>query len=181
MPPLDNAKHEAFARAIVEGKSGREAYRTAGYKANDAAADASASRLLGIAKVAARVAELKEAAADRTVMTAREVLQELTRLAGANMLDYMRIDPDGDPVLDFSALSRSQAAALIQVEVEDFKDGRGKDARDVRRVKFRLSDKLGALSALAKHWGLLKEVLEHTTPDGKPLPIEVTWKSGPEK
>ena len=33
MTVLKNSKHEAFARSIVEGKSGREAYRAAGYKA----------------------------------------------------------------------------------------------------------------------------------------------------
>ena len=47
MTPLQNAKQEAFARAIVEGASQRDAYRSAGYTPRtDAAADASASRLI---------------------------------------------------------------------------------------------------------------------------------------
>jgi phage terminase small subunit len=48
------------------------------------------------------------------------------------MLDYMKVGPDGDAVLDFSKLTRDHGAALIEVTVEDFKDGRGEDARDVR-------------------------------------------------
>jgi hypothetical protein len=56
--------------------------------------------------------------------------------------------PDGYPVLDYSELTRDQAAALVEVTVEDFKDGRGDDARDVRRVKF----KLAPTSAL--HWSI---------------------------
>jgi phage terminase small subunit len=35
-------------------------------------------------------------------MSANEVLQELSKVGRANMLDYMRVGPDGDPVLDFS-------------------------------------------------------------------------------
>jgi hypothetical protein len=36
------------------------------------------------------------------------------------MQDYMRVGPDGDPVLDFANLSRDQAAALQEVTVESY-------------------------------------------------------------
>ena len=84
MSVLENARHEAFARAIVEGKSGRAAYAAAGYEAKDRAADANASRLLTNARVSARVAELKEQAAQGTVMTAREVLEGLSQIGRDN-------------------------------------------------------------------------------------------------
>jgi phage terminase small subunit len=161
MTALKNAKHERFAQAIVEGKSGREAYQGAGYKAADAAADANASRLLTNAQVSARVAELKEVAATAAGLTAQKVLDELSRIAFANMADYMRVGRDGDPYLDFSKLTRDQAAALAEVTVEDFKDGRGKTARDVRKVRFKLADKLGALSQLGRYFGLFVDKHEH--------------------
>jgi phage terminase small subunit len=169
MPILRNARHEAFARAIVKGNSGRAAYRAAGYKAKDRAADANASRLLTIASVAARIAELKEQAAKGAVMTAREVLEELSRLGRANMADFMKIGPDGDPVLNFAELTRDQAAALVEVTVEDFLDGRGEDAREVRKVKFKLADKRGALDLLGKYLGLFRERVEHSGADGGPI------------
>ena len=53
MAILRNNRHEAFARAIVEGSSGRAAYGAAGYRAKGAVADANASRLLTNAKVSA--------------------------------------------------------------------------------------------------------------------------------
>jgi hypothetical protein len=37
------------------------------------------------------------------------------------------------------------------VTVEDFLDGRGDDAREVRRVKFKLHDKRAALNDLGRH------------------------------
>jgi phage terminase small subunit len=45
----------------------------------------------------------------------------------------MRSTPEGDPYLDFSSLTRDQTAALAEVTVEDFVDGRGKGARAVKR------------------------------------------------
>jgi phage terminase small subunit len=69
----------------------------------------------------------------------------------------MRANPNGDPYLDFSKLTRDQAAALVEVTVEDFKDGRGDAARDVRRIKFKLADKRAALVDLGKHLGMFVE------------------------
>jgi phage terminase small subunit len=167
MPAVVNAKHEAFARAIVEGKAGRDAYRSAGYKApNDRAADASASRLLTIANISARIDELKQAAADHTVATARQVLQELTKVGLANMQDF--VGP-GFEMREISDLTRDQAGVLSEIAVETFMDGRGEDAREVRRVKFKLADKLGALNQLARHHKLLTDKHEHTGKDGRPL------------
>jgi phage terminase small subunit len=172
MAVLKNSRHEAFARAIVEGKSGRDAYQAAGYKSKNRAADANASRLIANDNIAARIAELQKEAAKGAVMTGREVLEELSRLGRANMLDYMRIGPDGDPVLNFAALTRDQAAALVEVTVEDFLDGRGEDVCEVRRVKFKLADKRGALVDLGKLLGLFKERVEHSGPDGGSIEVK---------
>jgi hypothetical protein len=77
------------------------------------------------------------------------------------MLDYMRIGPAGDPALDWSRLRRDQAAALIEVTVEDFMGGRGKDARQVRRVRFKLASKIDAIELLGKHHKLYIDRVEH--------------------
>ena len=44
--------------------------------------------------------------------------------------------------------------------IEDFKDGRGDDTRDVRRVKFKLADKRAALVDIAKHLGMFTDKLQ---------------------
>ena len=63
-------------------------------------------------------------------MTADWVVAELYKIAAANMADYMRSTPQGDPYLDFSALSRDQTTALSEVTVDDYVDARGEDARE---------------------------------------------------
>lgn len=115
------------------------------------------------------IAEARAKLSQKTGITAEKVLAELALLGFANMQDYMRSSTEGDPYLDFSGLTREQAAALAEVTVEDFKDGRGEDARDVRRVKFKLTDKRAALVDIGKHLGMFKERVEHSGPGGLPL------------
>lgn len=165
---LANAKHEAVALAYLADphKIGWRAYRQVYPKSSRKSAEEAFSRLSRNVKFAARVAETHKEAAQATVMAAQEVLEELSKLARANMLNYMKVGGDGDPVLNFAGLTRDQAAGLIQVEVEDFKDGRGDDARDVRKVRFRLGGKVQALELLGKHHKLYTERHEHSVGEG---------------
>ncbi|MCJ2084617.1 terminase small subunit [Methylobacterium sp. E-005] len=153
MPVLSNSKHERFAQAVAEGQSASQAYVTAGYAANEG----NAGRLNRNERVRARIEEILQAGAEKAGVTVARIVEELAKVGFANMQDYMRASPAGDPYLDFSGLTRDQAAALGEVTVEDFKDGRGEDARDVRRVKFKLHDKLSALEKLGKHLGMFKD------------------------
>lgn len=167
MPALSNSRHELFAQEMAKGLSQSDAYIAAGYSASTPdAASANAARLIGNDKVAARISELQSKVAAKVIekiaITEVRVLEELALLGFANMQDYIRVGPDGDPYTDFSALTREQAAAIGEVTVEDFKDGRGASARDVRRVKFKISDKRAALVDIGKHLGMFKERVEHS-------------------
>ena len=169
MPVLRNAKHEIFAQEVAKGKSADEAYQIAGFKQNRG----NATRLKSNESVLSRIDEILSASADRAEVTIEKVYRELALLGFCNMQDYMRAGTDGDPYLDFSALTRDQAAALTEVTVEDFKDGRGTDARNVRRVKFKLADKRAALVDLGKHLGMFKDRIEHSGPDGGPVEVKI--------
>jgi hypothetical protein len=83
----------------------------------------------------------------------RTVGEELTRLARANMADY--IGPD-DIVAPIRSLSRDQAAAAQERTVEHT-EGSGDEAREVKKIKFRLADKLRTLELLGKHHLLFAE------------------------
>jgi phage terminase small subunit len=159
MSILPNQKHEAVALAYIADpeKVGWRAYSKVYPKSSRHTAENCFSRLMKKEEFVARVAELSKEAAQGAVMTAQQVLEELTKLACANMQDYMKPGPDGDPVLDFAKLTREQASALQEVTVDRYTEGRGDDAREVKRVKFKLSDKLRALELLGKHHALFTE------------------------
>jgi phage terminase small subunit len=162
VPILRNARQEKFAQEVVKGRRLIDAYATAGY----ARGKSGPSKLRHRPHVAARIDELLGRAAARAEVDAERVLRELALIGFANMQDYARIGPDGDPYLDFSGLTRDQAAAIVEMVVEDFKDGRGKDARDVRRVRFKLADKKGALVDIGRHLGMFRDRTVIENPDG---------------
>ncbi len=166
MPILKNQRHERFAQNIAQGKTLVDAYQEAGYDSEPLAASASASRLLSNAKVSARVEEIKakivERVIEKSAITPAMVIQELALLGFSNMADFVKVGPDGDPFTDFTGMDRDKAAAIGEITVEDFKDGRGDDARDVRRIKFKLLDKRAALVDIGKHLGMFKERVEHS-------------------
>jgi phage terminase small subunit len=164
---LSNSRHEAFARAILQGKSGREAYIAAGYKA--AGAEANASRLIRNDKVSARIAELKGKAAEGAVATARQVLEELTKIGLSNMQNY--VGARGQ-LLDVGQLTREHAAAIQEITVDTM--GIGEDAPGAQRVKLKLYDKRAALVELGRHHKLFTDKAELTGKDGAPLVPEYT-------
>jgi hypothetical protein len=65
------------------------------------------------------------------------------------------------PVLNFKELTRDQAAALAEVTVEQFMDCRGEHAREVRRIRSKLVNKIDALELLGKHHKLYTDRVEH--------------------
>ena len=134
--------------------NGTQAAIRAGYSARTA--NPQAARLLANVSIQAALTAAQEARSRRTAITADRVVRELALIGLANMADYMARTAQGDPYLDFSALTRDQAAALQEVTVEDYLDGRGEDARAVRRVKFKLHDKRAALVDLGRHFGLFR-------------------------
>jgi phage terminase small subunit len=89
--------------------------------------------------IAAAIKKAQSKRAERFEVTADWVIDELRKLAGANMADYMKSTPEGLSVVDFSGLTRDQTAALSQVTVEDIAGG--------KRVQFKLHDKRAAAPA----------------------------------
>jgi phage terminase small subunit len=141
-----NLQQEAFVTELVAGKNTVDAYISAGYlPKNRQTAIVCAARLAKQPAVVealearknerARIrAEATKLAIERSAITMERVAVELGRIGFANMMDYMKIDPrTGDPRLDWSDLTREQAAALTEVTVDDYVEGRGKNARDVRK------------------------------------------------
>ncbi len=165
MPILKTPRHEKFAQQLANLNSQDAAYAAAGYKPNAS----HASRLARNGNVKARVAELVAAGAEKAAIDVAQVLAELAKIGFANMQDYIGVTSDGDPFVALSNMTREQAAAVQQITVEDFKDGRGEDARDVRKITFKLADKRAALVDIGKHLGMFKELHEHSGKDGAPL------------
>jgi phage terminase small subunit len=141
-----------IAEFLVDLNATKAAIR-AGY--SPATARQQASRLLARPHIAAAVARAQATVAAELEITAEGVVGELVRISRANAIDFIKVGPEGDFRIDLSHLSRDQAAGLVEITVDEFKTGQGTRARNVRRVKIKLADKLGALVQIGRLLGFL--------------------------
>ncbi|MFG1350114.1 terminase small subunit [Xanthobacter autotrophicus] len=90
----------------------------------------------------------------RTGITAERVLQELARIA---FFDIRKaFNPDGS-MKPLDQLDDETAAAIAGLEVAEILNEDGEHTGSVRKIK--LADKLGALTLLARHLGMLNDKL----------------------
>ncbi len=187
MPALKNAKREAVLAAYIADpeRVGWRAYRRIYPKSSRHAAETAWSRLLKNAEFSARrselVAAVTKAAETKAVMELEEVLAELSALARGNVQDSVHLTVSDDIVADVARLTRAQSAAIGELTVETYSEpgedvleeqGHGgaltrRTSREVKRVRFKLAGKLGALEQLRRHYEPDKH--EHTGKDGAPI------------
>ena len=113
-----------------------------------------ATRLLKNVHIQAAIQKRVGKLTAKADVSVERILAELSKVGFSNLHDYIRITSDGDPYVDLSEITEDQAAALQEITVEDFIDGRGDNARDVRKIKIKTLDKLSALDKLGKYLGM---------------------------
>lgn len=158
-----NDRQEAFAQHYSRKANATWAAKEAGYSEKTAYQQGHA--LLKKPEINARIEHIKAERWKALHMGPDETLAEIAKLARFNLGDALQVTEQGDAFLDLSLLDDDGRAALSEVEVHDYLDGRGEDARDVRRVKVKTHSKVQALTLVAKAHGLLTEKVEHTVSD----------------
>ena len=103
MTVLQNARHERFAQNKAKGKSTGPAYTAAGYKATGNSAEVNGARLLRNAQVRARIAELQNKAAERTIKTVADIVAQL--------------DEDRDAARERGQISAAVSATMGQAKI----------------------------------------------------------------
>ena len=165
-------KQEKFVQELIKGKSQREAYKAA-YNAKsmlDKTIDERASKLFKEYKVSARYEELHnrlmERATQDAIMSAEEVLKELSILGRAKIDDFLKVDDieyavgtdeDGNPV--------KQTMRTVEVyKTQDIDKDKLKAISEIRQtrdgISLKLTDKQKALETLGRHWGLFTDKQE---------------------
>lgn len=194
MPILKNAKHERFAQGISEGMTGADAYIWAGYASNANAAAVSATRLLKDAKISSRIAELlkrredievkaTEKAVNKLAISKERILSELAKIGFADIrkavkwssLEIKEEDqPDGGDTLVVKHIYTNNVLFMSSDEIDDETAGAIAEVSQTPTggLKIKLHDKRAALVDMGKHFGLFKEVHEHTGPGGGPVQLQ---------
>lgn len=160
-------KQQRFVEEYLEDLNGTQAAIRAGYSKKSAGRFA--QELLLKTHIQEAVSQAKAKRSERTGITQDNVLKELAKIGFSNMLDYVTVTEGGDIVTDFSTLTRHQAAAISEVTVETYMEGKGDAAEEVKRVRFKLGDKRAALVDMGRHLGMFPNKHEHTGKNGEPI------------
>lgn len=143
-------QHKRFADKFFETLNGSKSAIYAGFA--EASARQEASRLLDRDDVQSYLQELRDAASEKTGITAARVLEEIGRLAFSDIRNYYKGDNQLIPVTD---LDDDAAAALASVKTFEEFTPDGDPIGTSKEIK--LYDKLAGLEKLAKHLGLYEK------------------------
>lgn len=153
MTPLSPKVERFVAEYLIDLNATQAAIR-AGY--SEKTADVQGPRLLGNARVRAAVAVGQSKRLITAEVKAERVLRELARIAFNDARSFF----DANNIRPVSELDDDQGAVIAGFEVLKKNVAAGDGHVDTIH-KFKLCDKLKALEILAKHLGLLKEIIEH--------------------
>lgn len=138
-------QQEKFAQCVASGKSLSDAYR-ASYKAQrmtDKQIHEEASKLASAPKVSQRIRGLQAESAEKAVLDAATVLEEVRRMATSDIAGIMH--PDGRVKLPHE-LDAATRAAVASFKIDEY-----------GRVEYKFWDKNSAIEKAMKHLGLFKE------------------------
>ena len=141
--------------------------REAGY--SEQRARKTASELLADPRVKAIVDGIMAQRLAESRIRPDRVLEELAAIAFSSIDDYTvaKADqPNAGEVLE----KPSAPGAMRAVKEVTIKQWINSKSSLVTQTKIKLHDKSGALANAMKHLGLLKEKVEHSGPDGAPIP-----------
>lgn len=157
-------RHKFAVTYLRNGRNGSKAYREVfnPKSADPRSISHRASQILqhpivrGYLAEADRVAQEQiQGAIAHYALSKERVVLELARMGFSNMSDYIKVTTGGDPYIDISGCTTDQLAAISEIQTEDYVDGRGEDAREVKKIKIKLHDKKGSLVEIAKIMGWL--------------------------
>lgn len=155
-----NEKQRRFTVEYVKDFNGTQAAIRAGY--SERGADVTAARLLGNARVSALIAEHVKAGEARAAVTQDRVVQELARIAFADIRNVMSWDGERSTFKPSTELDDDAARAIASVKERttrtEARNGESVTYLETRELK--MYDKLKALEMLGRHLGMFNDKLQ---------------------
>ena len=90
---------------------------------------------------------------DRYLVSRQNIAEKYATMGFTSMGDFIHVDESGNVTFDFGKVTLRQWAAVQEINVKEYVEGTGKDAKRVIQTKFRLYDARAALESLAKMFG----------------------------
>ncbi len=158
--PLNDKQYRAITEYFANGFQKKKALLAAGY--SESTADNNAKEVFSKPCVVAEIARRRKAMIDDTQLDRAWIIKRLMALAMANetLAPYKKVGADGMLYWDFTGASEAELKLVNGLMVDVYVDGKGKEAREIKKMKIDTSDPLAVLSALARIEGLFQDKLK---------------------
>ena len=157
MPPPLSPRHRIVVDAYFSnGFKEPEAVLAAGYDS------ASAPTIFKHPAIVAEIERRMNIVTARSTSTAELVTEQLYNIAngGNTLAKFKKVQHDGTIMHDFTGATEAELALITTLDVETYMDGKGEDAREVKKFKVSYTEPKGALDSLARIHGLFKDKVE---------------------
>lgn len=171
-------QQQRFADEYLIDFNASAAYQRAGYRAKGAAAHNAASRLLGHANVQKYLASRRRELMERIEVDQAAALQNIIDMAQGDI--RCLVDENGQ-LKPLNQLTREQAILIQGFEAEQMHEWVGSGDERKRewigtRYKYKLVNMVEVRKLLGIHHGLFQKKMEHTGPNGGPIPVQAEHK-----
>jgi phage terminase small subunit len=151
-----NPRRARFVQEYLVDLNATQAAARAGYSKRTS--NEQGARLLADVSVRSAIEKAMAERSRRTEITSDRVLKELARIA---FFDPRRLFNDAGDPLSITELDDDTATVIAGLDVHEEFEGSGEDRRSIGFVKkWKLADKVAALTLSMRHLGMLKDKVE---------------------
>lgn len=141
--------------SYLKGASKKDAMLEAGF--SETTATTAHSKYFGDPEVIEEIDRRRNIAAARTDVTLEKMIAQLMEIASASVGDLIRAEPDGSISMDYTKLTPELRKSISNITVDEITEGRGDEARKVKRIRIGALDRIRAIELIIRHLGLSKE------------------------
>lgn len=150
---------------FTNGFNKKQACISAGYA--EGTAHSISNRVFDLPQVKQEIEKRMKALAQKAELNAQWVIDRMMAIAdsGRTLAPYKKVQEDGSILWDFTGASEEALSLLNEISVDYYTDGRGDEAREVKKFKVGVTEPKAALDSLARHLGMFKDSVDvnHTT------------------
>jgi len=158
--PLTERQRLAVDAYGKNGYNKKQAMLTAGF--SEIYSSKQQDRFFKIPAVIAEVERKRKQICKKHKLSPEWVIERLMRLAMADevLAKFKKTDADGNLRWDFTGATEEDLRHVHGLGTDTYMDGRGKNAKKVKKFKVKDIDTGAALVSLARHLGLFKDSIE---------------------
>jgi len=158
-PTVGNASRSAMRAGYAEGTAYTDAYAWV-------LPDKRNPKPHVYAAILARRESIERAAQ----VTVEDIVRRMNAMSKGSLRNVTNDTDSGATYVDLSGLTEEEWYAINEIEITEYSEGRGEEARDVIKTKVKLADRKGATEILGKAMGVFSEKRVLSNDPDNPMP-----------